>query len=169
MCALPLLSQLTAFKRWLVEVDTRFRKLHHYPISGILDKMVELLKISFIPNGQEAGVLSFTRLSRQRRENNRALAKGEFYELITKKRLFDLLELHYAQCKGVILANVGTRIIELDRDAPKALRNCVSNPGGLWGWRLGGNDISIGGKQGVSYYELMAAFRKKRNSKILPF
>ena len=55
MRALPFLRQVTAPKRRLGVVDTWVRKPHQYPISGILDKMVDLLKNSFKPKGGEAG------------------------------------------------------------------------------------------------------------------
>ena len=121
MCTLPLLGQLTAFGRLLAWFDTWFRKLHQYPISEILDKMVEMLGNSFKPNDRDACDLIFKKLYNQRRERNLELDKGEFYGPITKKWLFYLLELRYAQSKGSILANVRMEISEIDRIARKSL------------------------------------------------
>ena len=54
MRALPLMSQKDLFRNRLGEVDVWLMKLHQYLISEILGKMVEMLRSSFKPNGQEA-------------------------------------------------------------------------------------------------------------------
>ena len=57
--------------------------------------MIEMLRSSLKPNGQEAGDLTIKKLSKK--ERNRSLDKGATYEAVTKKRLLGLLELHFAQ------------------------------------------------------------------------
>ena len=88
MCALLLLGKVTAHKRRLEEFGNWFAKLRKRPISENLDKMVEFFKNSFKPMGKEACDLIFKKLNNPRRESNRTLSKGGFYEPITKKRLF---------------------------------------------------------------------------------
>ena len=102
----PLTSQEDVFVNWLGEFGHGFRKVHQYPISEILDKMGEMLRSSANPRDQEAGVLISKKLSKRRKESNRYLTEGDTYAAITKKWLFDLLEMHFAQSKGAALTNV---------------------------------------------------------------
>ena len=105
MCA-PLNDSKDVFRNRLGEVGDWFRKLYQYPVSEILDKMVELPRISFKPKDPEEAEPIFKKLNKIRKERNRALAKGAPYEMVAKKWFLDLLELQYAQPKGGILANV---------------------------------------------------------------
>ena len=60
---------------------------------------------------------------------------------ITKKWLFDLLEVHVAQTNGVILAVVGKRISDLDKIGPKELGKGVRTPGENFSWKYTGCKI----------------------------
>ena len=65
--------------------------------------------------------------------------------MTTEKRLFDLLELHYAQSKGVIMTNVRMQITELDKISPGELGIGVRNPEGIRGWLLGTKKFRLSG------------------------
>ena len=75
--------------------------------------MVEVLRRSPKPNDRGAGDLIFKKLDNPNAEISRSLANVGPCDVITGKWLFDLLELQYAQSKGIILDNVGRGIIEL--------------------------------------------------------
>ena len=54
--------------------------------------------------------------------------------MINKKRLFDLLWLHYAQSEGGMLPGVRMQIDDLDRVAAVELWKFYQTPEGLWEW-----------------------------------
>lgn len=82
------------------EVDTWFRNFNQFPIIEILDKMVEMLKSSGKSMGRDARGLIYRKLSKQRKEINRPLAKNGTYLVITKSWLFSVLGVRSNQTKG---------------------------------------------------------------------
>ena len=81
-----------------------------------------------------------------RKERNRSIIrKRGFYEPITKKWLFGILNFHSCRSKGVVFDNVRLRISKLDTIAPIELGRGVRNPGGFWAWLLGKNETLVGG------------------------
>ena len=67
-------------------------------------------------------------MSKQGVESNRPLAKNETYVAISKKWLFDLTGLHFAPNKGIVLADVGRGVKDLDKIATKELGKGVRHP-----------------------------------------
>ena len=61
--------------------------------------------------------------------------------------------------QGFILSNVRNHISEQGKIATKELGGCVRTSEGLRGWLLDKNDISVGAKQGLTDYELIATLR----------
>ena len=56
MCTLPTLSQKRVFEDWIFEIDCWFRKFGAWPISGVLDKMIDMLEKPDQPTGREAWI-----------------------------------------------------------------------------------------------------------------
>ena len=69
MCALPLLGQFRFLKEWAGALEIWFRELHQYHISGIFDKMIELLKSDGKAKDKETDDFIFTELNRDRMGN----------------------------------------------------------------------------------------------------
>ena len=80
--------------------------------------MVEMFRSPDKPKDQEEGDLSSKKLSNPRQESDRDLDKGETYDWVSKKRLFDLVEIRCAKSKATILTNVRRKISELGKIRP---------------------------------------------------
>ena len=85
-------------------------KSHQFPFIEVPGEMIEMLKVPISRSVETHGVLSYKKLSKQRSESNRSLSKNETYVEVTKKWLFGLLEVHFAQASGIILGDVRKRI-----------------------------------------------------------
>ena len=69
MCILPMFSQKRAPEARIFEIDCWFRDFDPWPLSGILDKMVDMLKKSPEANDREAGDLIGRKLCKRKRES----------------------------------------------------------------------------------------------------
>ena len=81
------------------------------------------------------------------------------YVLIGKKWLSALLELHYKQSNGQVLAEIRSRIKNADRISKLELLGGGEKPDGIWEWLLGKNDVLMEACQGLVGGALINAFR----------
>ena len=135
MCIVPSLSQERIFEDWLLETDCRLRKFEQRPLSEVSGQMVEALRT---PDEKKtgdryAGDLVLGKLSNPKGRSYREMVIIEPYVVIGKKRLYGLLEVHFALSKGVVLPDVRNQIRDLERSVPAELRKGYRTPEGLRG------------------------------------
>ena len=159
MRIVPLFSRKWSSVDWVGEIDTWFREFDQWRISGILHKLMEMLKLPGMSNDRDAGDLIYRKLRNQRKESNNALVKGEPYVAIAKKCLFGFLRRHSSRSKGIRLTEVKNQIRDLDKVSPAELGKANGTPEGLLGWLLEKNEVLVGAKLGLTDYEVVESFR----------
>ena len=69
--------------------------------------------------------------------NGAIIINGASSDPITKKWLFDLLNMHMGMAEGIAVEDVRAQINNFDVVSSVDIGKVVRNPGGLWGWLLG--------------------------------
>ena len=111
-------------------------KFDSKPLSGVLDKMISMLKSTENRDREEADLIG-RNPNRRKKESFKKLMNGEDdFAATDKKWLFALLELLYAQYAGEALSGVMAQIDNLERISPLELGKCYQKPEGLRGWFL---------------------------------
>ena len=87
------------------------------------------------------------------------MVNSDPFVVIDKTWLFELLEVHFAPSKGIVLTDIRNQIRDLDRAPPTELGKGYRTPGCLSGWFLGKNDVLIEDGQCLTDSALIKAHR----------